>query len=127
MFRIQVFVLFICLFTCLFICLFAYLFIYLFSFLFSFISFFISFCSFAYIDFVYLSISISFLSICIVLFLFIFIFDSKISKEKKATKPHQTTPTYVLNFPSFVCVYEEAQAGQKQNAFITSRTASEIR
>lgn len=117
MFRIQVFVLFICLFICLFclFCLFFCLLVFIFIFIY-FLIYFIPipshlfhFCSSVYIDFI--------LSICIVLFLFIPIFDSEISKREEGnqTRPDQTTSTYVLNFPSFVCVcvYEEAQAEQK--------------
>lgn len=85
----------------------VYLFIYLFVYLFIYSVYSVYlFYSFVYIDFI--------LSICIVLFHFHFHFRFK----SLATKPHQTTPTYVLNFPSFlpscVCVYEEAQAGPKK-------------
>lgn len=87
MFRIRAFVLFICLFTCLFICLFICL-------------------STCFHFHFHLFPFISFLSICIVLFHFHFHFPFKNLEREKGnqTRPHQTTPTYVLNFPSFVCV-----------------------
>lgn len=80
--------LFICLSVCLFVCLFVCLSVLFISFVFHFILF----------------IRLYRFHFCLSLlfyFIFIFIFDSKVSQPNH-TKPH--LPTYVLNFPSFVCV-----------------------
>lgn len=68
------------------------------------------FCSFAYIDFIFVHLY------CLISFHFHFRFKSL------ATKPHQTTPTYVLNFPSFlrVCVCMKRRR-QGKNKTLSSR------
>lgn len=98
-----------------FIYLFVYLFclsVYLFAYLFSF-----HFILFIPIYFILIHPSIL-ISFCLSILFYFFSFSFSIQKSRKRrrqpnhTKPH--LPTYVLNFPSFVCVYKEAQAGQKK-------------
>lgn len=110
--RIQVFVLFVCLFIYLLICLSVCLFV----FIFVFISF--HFIHSYLFHFVHSSILISF---CLSILFYPFSFSFSIQKSRKRRRqPNQTRPnhTYLrfeLSFlPSCVCVYEEAQAGQKK-------------